>query len=144
MPKVIAFISDIFFQARIGETAKQVGVEFSAASTLEPFLAACNKTDGGPSLILIDLNAGSAPSFGIATAQSPPIRRATGVDALEQLRATGNQTPVVAFLSHVQTDLAARARALLDGNSQVMARSQFTQELPEILGRAKSSLASGA
>lgn len=142
MPKVIAFISDIFFQARIGETAKQVGVEFLAASALEPFLAACNKTDGGPSLILIDLNAGSAPSFGIVPAQNPPIRRATGVDALEQLRATGNQTPVVAFLSHVQTDLAARARALLDGNGQVMPRSQFTQELAEILGRAKSSSAS--
>ena len=142
MAKVIAYINDLFFQARIGETAKKVGVEFSAVTTLEALLAAAGDKISPPALIIIDLNAGSAPSFGLAPAQnSAPPPRATGIDALEQLRAAGNQTPVVAFLSHVQTDLATRARALSGANGQVMPRSQFTQDLAEILGRAKSASA---
>jgi hypothetical protein len=42
----------------------------------------------------------------------------------------------VAFLSHVQTDLAAQARAA--GCGEVLPRSQFTANLAEILRRAKS------
>jgi hypothetical protein len=43
---------------------------------------------------------------------------------------------VIAFLSHVQTDLAERARAA--GCQDVMPRSKFTQNLAEILRGAKS------
>jgi hypothetical protein len=42
---------------------------------------------------------------------------------------------MVGFLSHVQTDLAAQARAA--GCSEVMPRSSFTQNLAAILGSAK-------
>lgn len=137
MSRVIAFMSDLFFQARIGETARQIGVEFKVASAIEPFLAACGDANAPVSLIIIDLNAGSAPSFGPSPAANAAVQRATGNEALERLRAAGNQTPVVAFLSHVQTDLAAKARATIGANGQVMPRSQFTQDLAVILGRAK-------
>lgn len=139
MAKVIAFINDVFFQARIAETAKKVGVEFSAVTTLEALLNAAGDKTSPPALIIVDLNAGSAPSFGPVAAPKPTVPRFTGIDALEQLRAAGNQTLVVAFLSHVQTDLASRARAAIGANGQVMPRSQFTQDLAEILSRAKSS-----
>lgn len=139
MARVIAFLNDVFFQARIAETAKKVGVEFSAVRTLQALLDAAIDKSSPPTLIIVDLNAGSAPSFGPAPGANAASPRVTGIEALEQLRAAGNQTPVVAFLSHVQTDLASRARALVAANGQVMPRSQFTQDLAELLSRAKSS-----
>jgi CheY-like chemotaxis protein len=115
MGTVLALVDDLFFQARIAATAKQVGVELKTFGTAEALVQAA--TPGGE-LIVIDLNA-----------------RADAIGALQQLRDAGNQTPVVAFLSHVQTELAERARAA--GCTEVMPRSKFTQELAAILGRAK-------
>ena len=48
----------------------------------------------------------------------------------------GNPRRVIAFLSHVQTDLAERARSA--GCAEVMPRSKFTQNLAEILRGAKT------
>jgi len=120
---VLALVDDIFFQARISATAKQVGVELKMFGTPEALATAAVPAGGNPGaacceLIVIDLNA-----------------RADAIGALNQLRDAGNQTPVVAFLSHVQTELAERARAA--GCTEVMPRSKFTQELAAILGRAK-------
>ena len=49
---------------------------------------------------------------------------------------TFNLLPLIAFLSHVQTELAEKARAA--GCTQVMPRSQFTRELATILAQANS------
>ena len=112
---VLALVDDIFFQARISATAKQVGVELKMFGVADTLVAAAN---AGGDLIVIDLNA-----------------RADAIGALNQLREAGNQTPVIAFLSHVQTELAERAIAA--GCTEVMPRSKFTQDLAAILGRAK-------
>jgi CheY-like chemotaxis protein len=61
--------------------------------------------------------------------------RTGGITALQRLREAGNQAPVVAFLSHVQTELAEQARAA--GCTSVLPRSKFSQQLPEILRQAK-------
>jgi CheY-like chemotaxis protein len=112
---VLALVDDIFFQARISATAKQVGVELKMFGAPDALVAAAGV---GGELIVIDLNA-----------------RADAIGALNELREAGNQTPVIAFLSHVQTELAERARAA--GCTEVMPRSKFTQDLAAILGRAK-------
>ncbi|HEY4839942.1 MAG TPA: hypothetical protein VIH72_15100 [Candidatus Acidoferrales bacterium] len=112
---VLALVDDIFFQARISATAKQVGVELKMFGAPDSLVAAAAV---GGELIVIDLNA-----------------RADAIGALDQLCEAGNQTPVIAFLSHVQTELAERARAA--GCTEVMPRSRFTQDLAAILGRAK-------
>jgi CheY-like chemotaxis protein len=132
MAKVLVLVDDLFFGTRIAETARHVGVELEAVSTgnalVEKALpdAGASSAAGAqrvatqkPALIVVDLNA-----------------RTDALDALTRLQAAGNQTPVVAFLSHVQTELAERARAA--GCSEVMPRSRFTQELAAILGRAKT------
>jgi hypothetical protein len=54
---------------------------------------------------------------------------------IERLRAANHGARVVAFLSHVQVELAAQARAA--GCDEVMPRSSFTQNLAAILGTAK-------
>ena len=115
MGTVLALVDDIFFQARISATAKQVGVELKMFSAADALVAGA---DAGGELIVIDLNA-----------------RADAIGALNQLHGAGNQTPMIAFLSHVQTELAERARAA--GCTEVMPRSKFTQDLAAILGRAK-------
>ncbi len=116
MAIVLALVDDVFFQAKMLETARQVGVQLKTVSTSDALLG--EAAQSSPALFIVDLNA-----------------RAGGIEALEQLRAAGNQRPVIAFLSHVQVELAERARAA--GCQQVLPRSKFTQNLAAILSRAK-------
>jgi len=117
MANVLALVDDLFFQAKMRETARQVGVELKMVATGDAFLTEAQQN--APALLIVDLNA-----------------RGGAIEALERLRAAGNQLPVVAFLSHVQVELAERARAA--GCQQVMPRSKFTQNLAAILSQAKS------
>ncbi|HWG57652.1 MAG TPA: hypothetical protein VN661_01245 [Candidatus Acidoferrales bacterium] len=120
MPQALALVDDIFFQARILETARQLGVEMRACSTAEALLAAVAVS--APRLVVVDLNARGNP-----------------IGAIEQMQSQAPQIPLIAFLSHVQTELAERAR--LAGCRAVMPRSQFTRNLATILGQAKSESA---
>ncbi len=116
MARVLALVDDLFFQAKMLETAKQVGVELECVSTGEALLGRMRERP--PALIVVDLNV-----------------RGGAVDALERLE-PGNQPPVIAFLSHVQVELAERARRA--GCSEVLPRSKFTQNLAAILSRVKA------
>jgi CheY-like chemotaxis protein len=117
MADVVALIDDLFFQAKVIETAKHLGVELRICGTSDALLGEIEKQS--PRLILVDLNARSEP-----------------VTTIERLPASAREIPLVAFLSHVQTDLAERARAA--GCREVMPRSVFTRDLATILARAKS------
>ena len=117
MGQVVARVDDIFFIAKMRETAKQTGVALETAGTSEA-LAEAARTPG-TSLLIVDLNARGS------------------IEALEKLRAAGSALPVIAYFSHVQAELGERARAA--GCEQVMPRSKFARELPEILIRAKTS-----
>lgn len=117
MAEVVALVDDLFFQAKMLETAKQVGVELKAFTTGE---ALVEEVRMRPSkLVILDLNARQGP-----------------LETIERLREAGATAPVVAFLSHVQVELAERARAA--GCRDVMPRSKFTQNLATILAQAKS------
>jgi len=114
MPRVVAYMDDLFFQMKLAETAKHLGLEVKVASNADSLLALL---DPPPALVIVDLNAKSAP-----------------LDAVERLRAAQPGLRVVGFLSHVQTDLAAKAQSV--GFSEVMPRSRFSLQLPEILAAA--------
>jgi DNA-binding NarL/FixJ family response regulator len=120
MADAIALIDDLFFLAKVHETAKHTGVTLETSATGEQLLKAAAASPAA--LILVDLNA-----------------KQGALDAVEKLCAPngpGNPRRVIAFLSHVQTDLAERARAA--GCAEVMPRSKFTQNLAEILRGVKS------
>jgi DNA-binding NarL/FixJ family response regulator len=120
MADAIALIDDLFFQAKLRETAKLAGVTVETAATGEQLLRAAAASPAA--LVIVDLNA-----------------RQGALEAVEQLRllnAPGNPRRVIAFLSHVQTELAERARAA--GCQEVMPRSKFTQNLAAILRDAKT------
>lgn len=114
MPRVVAYMDDLFFQMKLAETAKHLQVEVKVAATPDALL---QLMDPLPKFVIVDLNARNTP-----------------LEAIEKLRAQQPTLPVIGFLSHVQTDLAAKAKAA--GFQQVMPRSQFTANLPQILATA--------
>jgi DNA-binding NarL/FixJ family response regulator len=117
MGRVLALVDDLFFRAKLVETARLTGVELACFATADDLVEEARAKP--PALVIVDLNAGKDP-----------------LRAVEQL-APGNSTPLIAFLSHVQTDLATRARQA--GCAEVMPRSQFSKELPAIFARAKTA-----
>ena len=115
MGKVVALMDDLFFQMKLAETAKQLGVEVKVAASGDAFMSLM---ESNPKLVIVDLNARSHP-----------------IQTIQMLRLSRKDIRVVGFLSHVQTDLAAEAQAA--GCDEVMPRSAFTQNLAAILGVAK-------
>lgn len=115
MARVVALMDDLFFQMKVAETAKHLGIEFKVAANGEVL---ATMLEPPTRLVIVDLNAKSNP-----------------VATIAQLRATQKELPIISFLSHVQVDLAAQAKAA--GSTQVLPRSAFTQNLPSILGIAK-------
>ena len=114
MARVVALVDDLFFQAKMLETAKHVGVMLECVATGEAL--AERAMQDPPALVVIDLNA-----------------RCGGMEALERLSA-GKHLRVIAFLSHVQVELAEQARRA--GCQEVMPRSKFTQDLAKIFSQA--------
>jgi len=117
MADVVALIDDLFFQVKVAETAKHLGIDLRVCGTPEALLSEIARQS--PGLIVVDLNARSNP-----------------LTAIEGLPPAAREIPLVAFLSHVQTDLANQARSA--GCREVMPRSVFTRDLATILARAKS------
>jgi len=104
-------MDDLFFQMKLAETAKQLGVEVKVATNGD---ALVGLMESAPRLVIVDLNARSQP-----------------LQAIEKVRQNNKDVRVVAFLSHVQTQLAAQAQAA--GCTEVLPRSSFTQNLAAIL-----------
>lgn len=117
MADVVVLVDDLFFQSKIVETARHAGVELKLCGTPDAFIAEIESS--APALAIVDLNA-----------------RANPLSAIERLKSIGNQVPVIGYLSHVQTDLADRAKAA--GCREVMPRSKFTMNLAAILTSAKA------
>jgi len=115
MGRVVALMDDLFFQMKLAETAKQLGVEVKVATNGDALMGLMASE---PKLVIVDLNARSQP-----------------IQAIEKLRQTRKDVRVVGFLSHVQTELAAQAQAA--GCNEVLPRSSFTQNLATILSGAK-------
>ena len=115
MGRVVALMDDLFFQMKVAETAKHMGVEFKVTANGDVL---AGMLEPPTKLVIVDLNAKSDP-----------------VATIARLRATQKELPVVAFLSHVQTELAAQAKAA--GSTEVLPRSVFTQNLAKILAAAK-------
>ena len=103
------------FTSKIKTTARQLGVEVAFARSADAAFAEMHKAL--PSLVILDLNNARTDPLGI-------------VSAMKQDPALAS-IPTVGYASHVQTDVIAAARRA--GVGDVMARSAFTQQLPEIL-----------
>ena len=115
MAGVIAAVDDLFFGARIQETARHLSLPLSLVRSAEELLGQARSSH--PTLVILDLNAtGCEPLAAIRRLKADPDLRAI---------------PTLGFFSHVQREL--RAAATEAGCDRVVARSAFTAELAEIL-----------
>ena len=112
---VATFVDDLFFLAKIRETAKAVGVTVISPDGR----AGTALSEPPPQAIFLDLGSRTLPAIErIRSFKANPITA---------------RIPIIAFASHVQTELISSARAA--GCDVVLARSAFTQQLPELLRR---------
>jgi len=118
-PRIFAFVDDLFFLAKITETARKLNVKVEFVKTDKELLERVGQNgDQKPSLIIFDLN---------NTAVKP-------LTTIARLKAKlKKKTAVIGFLSHVQGEL--KVKALEAGCDMVLPRSAFSQNLPQLLRR---------
>lgn len=114
--KILAVVSDLFFSVKLTEAAKRNGLALEFVK--EP-AAVLEKANGKPSLIVFDLN---------FDAIGP-------LDVIRSLKANPQTKSIslLGYLSHVQGELKQQAQEA--GCDMVMARSAFSQNLPQIFKR---------
>jgi len=112
---ILAVLDDLMFTSKIKTTAGQLGVTVTFARSAEAALDGMRKA--APSLVILDLNNARTNPLGIVAAMKQEPELAS--------------IPTVGYVSHVQTDVIDAARRA--GVGDVMARSAFTQQLPELL-----------
>ncbi len=118
-PRIFAFVDDLFFLAKITETARKLNVKVEFVKSDKDILERVGQNgDQKPSLIILDLN---------NTAVKPLTTVARLKSKLKK------DTTVIGFLSHVQGDL--KIKALEAGCDMVLPRSAFSQNLPQLLRR---------
>ncbi len=117
--RIFAFVDDLFFLAKIQETARKLNVKVEFVKTDKDLLdRLAENGDEKPSLIIFDLNNVSAKPL-------------TTIPKLKSKLKKG--TSIIGFLSHVQGDLKMKAHEA--GCDMVLPRSAFSQNLPQLLRR---------
>jgi PleD family two-component response regulator len=114
--KVLAVVSDLFFSVKITDAAKRAGLAVELVTDPKEVLA---KAKSKPSVIILDLN----------------FEAARPLELIGKLKSSVEYEGVslIGFLSHVQGELKQAAQDA--GCDMVMARSAFSQNLPQILKR---------
>ena len=120
MAEILVVVDDLIFLSKIQQTAKLLGVD---VEPVDPGRLEARAAQSPVRAVILDLNHRSGSALAV-------------LRALKSNRATGG-IPVIAFLSHVQTDLASAARAA--GSDVLLARSAFTRELPQLLAKYASA-----
>jgi DNA-binding NarL/FixJ family response regulator len=117
--RIFAFVDDLFFLAKIQETARKMNVKVEFVKT-DKDLTAKLKQNGEekPSLIIFDLNNANAKPLVLIPKLKSKLKKGTSI---------------IGFLSHVQGDLKQKAHEV--GCDMVLPRSAFSQNLPNLLRR---------
>ena len=118
--RIYCFIEDLFFLAKIQETARKLGVKVNFVKADKDIVSRLADGPEGtrPSLIVFDLNNVNAKPLTLIPRLKSKMKRGTSV---------------IGFLSHLQGDL--KAKAMEAGCDMVMPRSAFSQNLPNLLRR---------
>jgi hypothetical protein len=118
--RIYCFIEDLFFLAKIQETARKLGVKVAFVKADKDIVSRLADVPEGcrPSLIVFDLNNVGAKPLTLIPRLKSKMKRGTSV---------------IGFLSHLQGDL--KAKAMEAGCDMVMPRSAFSQNLPNLLRR---------
>jgi CheY-like chemotaxis protein len=117
--RIFVFIEDLFFMAKIQETARKLNVKVEFVKTDKDLMERMHQNgEEKPSLIIFDLN-------------NNGVKPLTLIPKLKSKLKKG--TSIIGFLSHVQGDLKQKAHDV--GCDMVLPRSAFSQNLPQLLRR---------
>lgn len=116
--RIYAFIEDLFFLAKIQETARKLNVKVQFVKSDKDVLDRIEESGEKPSLIIFDLNNHLANPLKTI----PKLKKELKKD-----------TNFLGFVSHIQGDL--KLKAIEAGCDTVVPRSAFSQNLPNLLRR---------
>jgi CheY-like chemotaxis protein len=118
--RIYFFIDDLFFTAKIQETARKLGVKVAFVKNDKEQIAALTaaENEDHPGLIVFDLNNANAKPMTLIPKLKAKLKKTTSI---------------IGFLSHLQGDL--KAKAVEAGCDTVMPRAAFSQNLPNLLRR---------
>jgi CheY-like chemotaxis protein len=117
--RIFAFIEDLFFLAKIQETARKLNVKVEFVKTDKDLTdRLLQNGEEKPSLIIFDLNNNNAKPLTLIPKLKSKLKKGTSI---------------IGFLSHVQGDLKQKAHEV--GCDMVLPRSAFSQNLPQLLRR---------
>ena len=118
--RIFCFIEDLFFQAKILETSRKLGVKVEFVKGDKDTVAKlADAPDAArPTLLVFDLNNLNAKPMTLIPKFKSKFKKATSI---------------VGFLNHLQGDL--KMKAIEAGCDTVMPRSAFSQSLPNLLRR---------
>jgi len=119
--RVLAVVNDLFFSVKLTEAAKRSGLNLEFVKEGELVL---EKAGEKPSLIIFDLNFDAVEPLKLISAlKGQPLTKGISL---------------IGYLSHVQVDLKQKAQEA--GCDMVLARSAFSQNLPQIFKRHTGGL----
>jgi hypothetical protein len=118
--RIVFFIEDLFFIAKIQETARKLGVKVAFIKNDKDAIAQLTGSvkEDRPGLIVFDLNNTNVKPLTLIPKLKTKFKRSTSI---------------IGFLSHLQGDL--KAKAMDAGCDTVMPRAAFSQNLPNLLRR---------
>jgi len=121
--RIYFFIEDLFFNAKINETARKLGVKVAFIKADKPEKEIIADLTGGdeaarPGLIVFDLNNAAVKPLTLIPKLKTKLKKSTSI---------------IGFLSHIQGDL--KAKAVEAGCDTVMPRAAFSQNLPNLMRR---------
>jgi len=116
--RIFCFIEDLFFQAKIQETAKKLGVKVEFVKGEKETISRITEATEPPTLLVFDLNNLNAKPMTLIPKFKTKFKKATSI---------------IGFLNHLQGDL--KMKAIEAGCDTVMPRSAFSQSLPNLLRR---------
>jgi len=120
--RIFCFIDDLFFVAKINETARKLNVKVQFLREPDEVIERYNSeevpADEKPTLVVVDLNNFNIKPLPIISKLRTKLKK---------------DVSVVGFLSHLQGELKLKAQEA--GCDTVMPRSAFSQNLPQLLRR---------
>jgi DNA-binding NarL/FixJ family response regulator len=111
VPEIVALVTDLIFRSKIDSAARSVGVAVNFAGSASQIRERLKQDD--TTRLLVDMGHAAA---------------------LESIEAAGQHEPrphIVAFASHVDTEMIAAARRA--GADEVLARSAFSARIAQLL-----------
>jgi hypothetical protein len=118
--RIFFFLEDLFFNAKINENSRKLGVKVEFLKGDKDSLARLTEAPEAewPKLIVFDLNSVATKPLTVIPKLKAKFKKATSI---------------IGFLSQVQGDL--KLKAIEAGCDTVMPRSAFSQSLPNLLRR---------